>query len=151
MAALDDVDRAILLALQDNARYSNIEISDQVDVSASTVGKRLDQLESREVIKGYTPTIDYEAAGFPFHVLFVCTAPIAERERTLEAIREIDGVVSILDTMVGSVFVQVIGASIGDVTRAAVAIDDRGLAISDELLVREEFIQPPARSQSITD
>ena len=88
---LDEVDRAILHALQEDARNNtNAAISESVSVSASTVGKRIARLEDRGVIKAHRSEIDYEKAGFPMQVLFVCTASIAEREDLIERTLDVD-------------------------------------------------------------
>lgn len=142
---LDDVDRAILHALQENARdNTNAEISERVGVSASTVGKRIAKLEELGVIRGYRPEIDYEVAGFPLHVLFVCTAPVAERESLIEETLGVVGVVNVRELMTGrsNVHVRVVGSSNDDVTRIAQTLDRMGYTIKDEILVRDVYEQP---------
>lgn len=145
---LDQIDRDILHALQKDARRNtNAEISERVDVSASTVGKRISRLEDRDVIKGYQADLDYELAGFPLQVLFICTAPIAEREALVDAALGIEGVVNVRELMTGraNVHIQVVGASNDDITRIAYALDDLGYAVSDEILMRNEHTQPSIR------
>lgn len=145
---LDDVDQAIIYALQENARdNTNAEISERVGVSASTVGKRIKRLEDSGVIKGYRPEIDYEKAGFPLHVLFVCTAPITERENLIRQTLGIEGVVNVRELMTGesNVHIQVVGASNDEVTRIAHAIDKIGYAVHNEILLRGEYNQPSVR------
>ncbi len=59
---LDDVDRGILHALQQNAReVTAAEMGDLVGTSASTVRNRIDYLEDG-VIRGYHPELDYGSA-----------------------------------------------------------------------------------------
>lgn len=142
---LDDIDRAILHLLQEDARHkTNAKISEHLDVSASTVGKRLGELEDTGVIKGYRPEIDYEQAGFPLHVLFICTAPIAEREALIEQTLGVDGVLNIRELMTGheNVHILVIGSSNDDITRIAQTLDKLGFSVSDEILLRTEYNQP---------
>lgn len=144
-ADLDDVDRAILYALQEDARNnSNADISDQVGVSPSTVGKRITSLEERGIIQGYSPEIDYEKAGLPLEVLFICTAQIAEREALVEAAHEIDGVVNVREIMTGTknVHIHVVGSSNDDITRIAAILDEHGYEITDEILLRGERDSP---------
>ena len=51
LEGLDDLDRAILGALQRDARHtSSGEIAERMDVSASTVRKRIQRLESEGII-----------------------------------------------------------------------------------------------------
>ncbi len=61
---IDDVDRAILYALQEDARnMSSGDIAERTDTSDSTVRKRINHLESSEVIKAtaLTSTISRRA------------------------------------------------------------------------------------------
>lgn len=61
---LDDLDRTLLRALQEDARQSNAELARQVDLSATGLHKRLRRLEEAGVIAGYTVLLDREALGF---------------------------------------------------------------------------------------
>lgn len=142
---LDKVDRAILFHLQENARHNtNAEIADRIGVSPSTVGKRITELEEKGVIKGYRPEIDYERAGFPLHVLFVCTAPITDRDSLIEETLGIDTVVNVQEMMTGqrNVLIEVVGRTNDDITRAARTIDGLGFTVTDEILKRAEYPQP---------
>lgn len=61
---LDDLDRALLRALQEDARRSNVELARLVDLSATGLQKRLRRLEGAGVIVGYTARLDREALGY---------------------------------------------------------------------------------------
>lgn len=142
---LDEVDRAILHALQEDARHNtNATISERVSVSDSTVGKRISRMEDEGIIKGYQPTIDYDEAGFPMQVLFVCTATIAEREGLIENTLGLDGVINVRELMTGekNVHILVIGSSNDDITRIAHKLDNMGYRVTDEILIRDEYNQP---------
>ncbi|MWV64818.1 winged helix-turn-helix transcriptional regulator [Halorubrum sp. JWXQ-INN 858] len=144
-SVLDEVDRAIIYELQANARHNtNAAISDRVGVSASTVGKRISRLEARGVINGYFPEIDYEEAGFPLHVLFICTAPIADRAALIDATLGIEGVVNVRELMTGeeNVHIRVIGTMKDDITQIAQTLDTLGYSVTDEILLREEYNRP---------
>ncbi len=58
-----DLDIRLIRALQADARRSNRQLAEELDVAASTVGHRLKDLEERGVIQGYRPVIDYRALG----------------------------------------------------------------------------------------
>lgn len=142
---LDEIDRAILHALQEDARQNtNAAISERVSVSASTVGKRIARMEDQGVIRTYNPEIDYEEAGFPLHVLFICTAGIAEREGLIKETLGITGVINVRELMTGqeNVHIQVIGSSSDDITRIAHELDNMGYSVTDEILLRAEYNQP---------
>lgn len=141
---LDEIDRTILHALQEDARgNTNATISKRVSVSASTVGKRIARMEERGIINGYRPELDYEQAGFPLQVLFICTAEITERESLIRETLDIDGVTNVRELMTGqgNVHIQVIGSSNEDITRIAHALDSMGYTVTDEILMRSEYNQ----------
>lgn len=142
---LDDVDREIIHLLQEDARNNtNAEISDRVGVSPSTVGNRIKRLEDSGIIRGYPPEIDYDRAALPLHVLFVCTARIADRSAAIDRVLEVPGVVSVMELMTGerNLQIEVVGRSNDDVTRLATTIDDLGVTISEEILVKNEYTPP---------
>lgn len=150
---LDAIDRAILHALQEDARHNtNAAISERVEVSASTVGKRIARLEAQGIIRGYRPELDYERAGFPLQVLFVCTAGIAEREALIDETLGIDGVVNVRELMTGqkNVHIQVVGTTNDDITRIAHALDEMGYTVTDEILMRDEYTQPSVHFEATT-
>lgn len=147
-SAIDEVDRAIIYELQADARHNtNAAISDRVGVSASTVGKRISRLEDRGILKGYYPEINYEEAGFPLHVLLVCTAPIADRAALIDDTLGIEGVLNIRELMTGeeNVHIRVIGTVKEDITHIAQTLDNLGYSVTDEILLREEYNLPSVR------
>lgn len=142
---MDKVDRQILYLLQEDARNNtNAEISERIGVSPSTVGKRIKQLESSGIINGYYPDIDYDEAGFHLRVLFVCSTGITERSTLIEEVRKHPGVVNVKELMTGedNVHIEVVGQQNEDITRLATAIDDLGITINEEILVKNEYPQP---------
>ena len=142
---LDEIDRAILHALQKDARNNtNAAISERVSVSASTVGKRISHLEESGIIKGHRSKIDYEAAGLPIRVLFICTANIAERETLIQDALDLTGVINIRELMTGTnnVHIEAVGSSYDDITRIAHALDEMGYTVSDEIMMRAEYDRP---------
>ncbi|MCO8244599.1 MULTISPECIES: AsnC family transcriptional regulator [unclassified Haladaptatus] len=142
---LDDVDRGILHLLQEDARnMTTTEIGDAVGVSASTVGNRLQRLEEAGVIRGYHPQIDYHEAGFPLRVLFICTAPIPEREELAAEALDASGVVNVKEIMVGvqNLHVEAVATTREDATEVSKQLDDMGLDVVDQLLVKDEHMQP---------
>lgn len=146
-SSLDEIDRAILHALQEDARNNtNAAISERVSVSASTVGKRIARLEKRGIITAHRTEIEYEEAGFPLCVLFLCTAKIVDREALAERALELPGVVTVRELMTGreNVHIQAVGASNDDITRIAHALDEMGFTVADEILMRAERSRPLA-------
>ncbi len=61
---LDEIDRRLLNALQQDARLSNVELARQVDLSPTGLQKRLRKLEDNGLIQGYVALVNREALGF---------------------------------------------------------------------------------------
>jgi Lrp/AsnC family transcriptional regulator, leucine-responsive regulatory protein len=57
---IDDIDRAILELLRENARRTVADIATRVRLSAAPVKRRIERLERLGVILGYTLQIDHE-------------------------------------------------------------------------------------------
>jgi DNA-binding Lrp family transcriptional regulator len=60
---LDEIDRALLGALQDDGRETSASLARRVRLSAPGVQKRLHNLEERGVIRRYTALLDRHAVG----------------------------------------------------------------------------------------
>jgi len=142
---IDDLDRRIIHALQRDARHTSAsEIAESLDVSARTVRNRLSKLEDSGVIRGYDVDVDYEAAGYQLHTLIVCTAPIHEREEIARRALDVEGVVAIREVMTGAdnVHVEVVGTDGNDLSRIGRDLNDIGLEVVDEDLIRNEYTRP---------
>jgi Lrp/AsnC family leucine-responsive transcriptional regulator len=63
MLDLDTYDLNILRALQDDARLSNVALSERVSLSPSQCSRRLLRLEREAVIAGYEVRLDQAALG----------------------------------------------------------------------------------------
>lgn len=143
-APLDDVDRAILYYLQEDGRRAITDIADAVDVSDNTVRNRIQDMEEAEVISGYTATVNYDTAGVQHHYVFVCSARVRDREDLAADVRQLAGVTEVITLMTGTHNVYVIGAAPekDGMTELAYAIDDLGLTIEREHLIRDHVRQP---------
>lgn len=142
---VDDVDKEILHLLQEDARnHTNSQIAETVGISPSTVSKRLDKLETSGVIKGYTPNIDYDVAGYPLRVLFICKAPITERGDLVQDVLDIPGVVNAKELMTGdhNLHIEVVGRHNDDITELAFSMSELGVEIGEEVLVKNEYPKP---------
>ena len=60
---LDNIDKAILIALQRNARISNVELANHVGLSPSACSRRVEQLENSGTIEGYQALISNRSLG----------------------------------------------------------------------------------------
>ena len=67
--SLDKIDRAILIALQENARLTNVELADRIGLSPSACLRRVNILEKSKTISGYHATINPASLNFTVIVL----------------------------------------------------------------------------------
>jgi Lrp/AsnC family transcriptional regulator, leucine-responsive regulatory protein len=68
-APLDEIDRALLAALAEDARASVSELARQVGLSAPSTSERMRRLEAQGVIGGYTVQIDPRALGYTLQAI----------------------------------------------------------------------------------
>jgi DNA-binding Lrp family transcriptional regulator len=142
---IDDVDRAILHALQEDARdTSSGDIAERTGTSDSTVRKRIQRLESDGVIKGYSAEVDYQRSGYPLRMLLFCTASIPERGDLVPDVLDIQGVVSVQELVTGeqNLLVTAVGESDSDITPVAQELLEMGLTVADEVLIRSHETAP---------
>jgi len=66
---LDDTDRKLIEALQEDSRTSMRKLAEKIGVSFGTVGNRLVRLEERGVIKGYGVRLDADKIGWDLTVV----------------------------------------------------------------------------------
>lgn len=141
---LDDVDKRLLALLQENARYTALELADQVGVSDNTVHNRMARLEEADVIRGYSTTIDHDQVGLDLYFLFTCTVRISDRTDVAEQALALPGVIEVTELMTGehNLLIKAIGAKDEDITQVAEQVDDLKLEINDETLIRTEHAKP---------
>lgn len=78
----DRYDRSILAALQRDGRLSNVELAEEIGLSASPCLRRVRLLEEAGVIRGYQAIVDAEALGLG---LTVFVGVKVERHHEVEA------------------------------------------------------------------
>jgi Lrp/AsnC family leucine-responsive transcriptional regulator len=74
VAAVEEIDRAIVGALTADGRLSYTDLAERVGLSVSAVHQRVRRLEQRGVIAGYTARVSYEALQLPL-TAFVAIRP----------------------------------------------------------------------------
>jgi Lrp/AsnC family leucine-responsive transcriptional regulator len=72
---MEDTDRAIVAALRVDGRLSYTDLAERVGLSVSAVHQRVRRLEQRNILRGYTAQVDYEALGLPM-TAFVAIRPL---------------------------------------------------------------------------
>jgi len=159
---LDEIDRRIIHALMDDARnVSAPTIAEDVSVSPGTIRNRIAQLEDRGIITGYHASVDFERAGDRLTNLFMCNAPVSERETVARRAQVIPGVINVRELMTGrrNLHVLAVGEDTDDLRRIARSLSDLGIEIEDEVLVQNETTHSYApfgpeegeRSETVTD
>ena len=97
MTSLDKIDRQILALLRENARISNLELAESVNLSPTRCARRVKQLEDSGVITGYSVTTDPRKLGYQLSVYIAISMDkhTAERFSNFEKkLREFPEVVS---------------------------------------------------------
>ena len=96
--SLDDTDRALLALLRENARAPTADLARRLGISRTTVQSRLQRLERRRAIVGYTVVVpdEAEAALVRAHVLITLaprqTAAIDAALRRIPEVRVLHSV-----------------------------------------------------------
>lgn len=142
---LDEVDRRIIYRLMEDARETSApDVAGEVNVSAGTIRNRINRLEDRGIITGYHASIDFEQADGKLTNLFVCSAPVSDRETLAKQVLQIPGVVDVRELVTGqrNLHVTTVGNDMDDMTRIARAIEALGLEIEHEDLVHRQYHQP---------
>lgn len=87
---LDQIDRGILAALQENGRISLTAIAQRVNAAPATVHERLAKLRRSGLVLGITARLDAVKLGYSVTALVHLTIELAnDLERTLEELKAI--------------------------------------------------------------
>lgn len=142
---LNNLDRRILHLLQVDARgATDTDIAEETDVTGTTVHNRIEQLEEQGVILGYNPEINYEEAGYPMRVLFICSTELTNRSEMAEKALDVQGVVNVREMLSGeeNLHIEVVAEATSDVKESTEQLDALGLRIMSSNILAEEHIQP---------
>lgn len=77
---MDETDRRIVRALQENGRLSNQHLSEAVNLSPSPCLRRVRNLERSGVIRGYAAIVDQEVYGLPVTVFLQVRLEVHSQE-----------------------------------------------------------------------
>ena len=86
-STLDNVDRAILHALQTDGRMSNVELAQRINLSPPATHARIKRLEQRGYIRQYVALLDQEKVGYDM-LCFVHISLQLHQPDQVEGIRE---------------------------------------------------------------
>lgn len=94
---VDDIDRRIVNALLADGRAGPRDVSAETGIAATTVQRRLEDLEAAGVVDGYTATVDYEALGYDVTAIFHLSVDGDGRAGLIERLRDHDRMVSVYE------------------------------------------------------
>jgi DNA-binding Lrp family transcriptional regulator len=60
----ENLDKELVNELLGDGRASLRSLAEELDVSVTTVSNHLSDIEEENIIQGYTPIVDYDAAGY---------------------------------------------------------------------------------------
>jgi DNA-binding Lrp family transcriptional regulator len=92
---LDDIDRALLEALSDDARIPNNRLAERVGIAPSTCVARVRALRASGVLQGFHAEIDLAALGRPLQAMIAVRLTVHDRaqiEAFTHAVRALPGV-----------------------------------------------------------
>lgn len=89
---IDATDRKMIRALQRNGRMTNLELAGEVNLSPSPCLRRLRNLESNNVINGYSIDVDANAYGLPVTVF----VRVSLEKHTDETVRHFENRIGII-------------------------------------------------------
>ncbi len=87
---LDELDKAILSALQANGRVSNAELARRINLSPPATHARIRRLEDQGYIRQYTALLDRDKAGYDM----LCFVNISLKMHQFEQVEQFREVVS---------------------------------------------------------
>lgn len=142
---LDEVDRAILHLLQRDARnYTTTELSEEVDVSSTTISTRINRMESEGIINGYYPDIDYEKTGLDLHLLITGEVAVAEREALTAEALDVLGVVTVQEILTGveNLLIEAVALDVSAISRSTSEIEEKGIEVKNTQILGTRHIRP---------
>lgn len=93
---LDELHKAILNELQQNARISNAELGRRIGLTAPAVGERIKRLEEAGIIKGFGTHINFRRLQYTEKALIGVKLPHAYTDTFLKATEKIAGITDIV-------------------------------------------------------
>lgn len=100
LVQLDDVDKKVLRILKLDSRATVRDIAERLDVSPSTVSRKIRRMELENTIKGYVSIVEDEELGKGSRaVLLVRTSGEYDLDRVVEKVTGMDDICNVFLTM----------------------------------------------------
>jgi DNA-binding Lrp family transcriptional regulator len=93
----ENLDTELVNALLGDGRASLRSLADDLDVSVTTVSNHLADLEDEGVIRGYSPTVDYNALGYDVTAVIQLKVEGSALPDITDRLREHDQMISVYE------------------------------------------------------
>ncbi|EFO29447.1 glutamate uptake regulatory protein [Roseibium sp. TrichSKD4] len=97
MKELDQIDRRLLNALQEDSRLSQRDLADKIGLSQNACWRRLKALDERRLIKNHTVRLDSAEVGLPLTVFMMVRTRHHSKEWLEQFRKEILAIANIID------------------------------------------------------
>lgn len=142
---IDEIDKRIIYRLSEDARNTtSSEIADELGVSPGTIRNRIQQMEEEGIINGYLTDVDYERIGKRIVYIFQCSSTAKDRSVLAKKALRVPGVINVRELMTGNkdLVIKAVGGDTDDISRIGIALENLGIEIQDEDLLKKERFHP---------
>jgi len=94
----DNIDSMLINGLIGNGRASLRSLGEELDVSVTTVSNHINDLESQDIIQGYTPVLDYGKLGFDVTAITHLKVEGSALTEIVDRLRDKDQMISVYET-----------------------------------------------------
>jgi len=94
----DNIDSELINELIGDGRASLRSLGEELDVSVTTVSNHIKDLESDNVIQGYTPILNYEKLGYDVTAITHLKVEGSALEEIVDRLRNKDQMISVYET-----------------------------------------------------
>jgi DNA-binding Lrp family transcriptional regulator len=93
---IDNINKKILRLLQQDARMTYKEISQELQRSETTIRDRIKAMEDAGIIQGYTALINKTALGLSFYAMVLANPPtMSDLDKVTEKIKKVENVLRV--------------------------------------------------------
>jgi Lrp/AsnC family leucine-responsive transcriptional regulator len=145
--SIDDIDRALIRELQENADRTNVELARVVGLSPAATLHRVRRLKDDGIIAGVHARVDPAAAGFPIQVHVEVTLgahTLAADNRFRKLVRETPQILSGEVAGETDAILHVVARDIGELQSVILALSLKGGAQRVVTLLQLEQLKAPS-------
>ncbi len=144
--SIDDIDRALIRELQQDADRTNVELARVVGLSPAATLHRVRRLKSEGIVRAVVAQLDPTVAGFPLHVYLLVTIQRhddASHRKFGETVKNLPEVIS-ADWVTGEIdaLLVVVAREVAQLQRVIMRLSTRGGASRVTTLLRLEELKP---------